>query len=141
MLQLSVIAMRILAIVILTVAAAGASAYAPGTEAEIRERIQPFGQLRVAVSEETDDAVAEVREPRSGQAIYNQFCVACHQSGVAGSPLMTAEAWEPRIAQGMDVLYSTVLNGKGAMPAGGTCFDCSEEELRATTDWMVESVQ
>lgn len=141
MLQLSVIATRLLAIVILTAAAAGASAYAPGTEAEIRERIQAFGELRVAASEEGDEGVAEVREPRSGEAIYNQFCVACHQVGVAGAPQMTAAAWEPRIAQGMDVLYATTLNGKGAMPAGGTCFDCTEDELRATVDWMVESVQ
>lgn len=141
MLQLSVIATRMLAIAILTAAAAGASAYAPGTDAEIRERIQPFGQLRVAVSEATEGAVAEVREPRSGAAIYGQFCVACHQSGVAGAPQLTATAWEPRIAQGMDALYATTFNGKGAMPAGGTCFDCSEDELRVTVDWMVESVQ
>lgn len=141
MLQLSVIATRLLPIVILTAAAAGASAYAPGTDAEIRERIQPFGQLRVAASEETESAVAEVSEPRAGEAIYGQFCVACHQAGVAGAPLMTSEAWEPRIAQGMDVLYASTLNGKGAMPAGGTCFDCSEDELKGTVDWMVESVQ
>lgn len=142
MLQLSVIATRLLAIAILTAAAAGASAYAPGTEAEIRERTQPFGQLRVAASEgEGEGEVAQASEPRSGQEVYNQFCVACHQAGVAGAPQLTAEAWEPRIAQGMDVLYATTLNGKGAMPAGGTCFDCSEEELRATVDWMVESVQ
>lgn len=142
MLQLSINAMRLLAIVILTAAAAGATASAPGTEAEIRERIAPFGQLRVLAREsDAEAAVAVERAPRDGQAIYNQFCAACHVSGVAGAPLMTAEAWAPRIAQGMDVLYATTINGKGAMPPGGTCFDCTEEELKKTVDWMVESVQ
>ncbi len=142
MLQLSVIATRMLAIVILTAAAAGASAFAPGTEAEIRERIAPFGQLRVlATEDEGDTAVAVQREPRNPEAIYNQFCLTCHQSGVAGAPLMTADAWAPRIAQGIDTLYATTINGKGAMPPGGTCFDCTEEELKKTVDWMVESVQ
>ncbi|MCC5871158.1 MAG: cytochrome c5 family protein [Gammaproteobacteria bacterium] len=142
MLHLSVIATRVLAIVILTAAAAGASAFAPGTEAEIRERIAPFGQLRVVATEEEGEAeVVAQREPRDPQAIYNQFCASCHVGGVAGAPLMTAEAWEPRIAQGMDTLYATTINGKGAMPPGGTCFDCTEEELKKTVDWMVESVQ
>ena len=142
MLQLSVFATRTLAIVILTAAAAGASAFAPGTDAEIRERIAPFGQLRVLASAEDDAPVAAVeRAPREAQAIYDQFCATCHRVGVAGAPLMTADAWAPRIAQGMDTLYATTINGKGAMPPGGTCFDCTEDELIKTVDWMVESVQ
>lgn len=142
MLPLSVIATRLLAIVILIAAAAGASAFAPGTEAEIRERIAPFGQLRVqAVATEDEAEVVAQREPRDPEAIYNQFCGTCHVAGVAGAPRMTAEAWAPRIAEGMDALYATTFNGRGAMPPRGTCFDCTDEELTKTVDWMVESVQ
>ncbi|MCC5887609.1 MAG: cytochrome c5 family protein [Gammaproteobacteria bacterium] len=142
MLHLSVIATRLLAIVILIAAAAGASAFAPGTEAEIRERIAPFGQLRVQATDEEDEGeVVAQREPRDAEAIYDQFCGTCHIGGIAGAPRMTAEAWEPRIAEGMEALYATTFNGRGAMPPRGTCFDCTDEELIKTVDWMVESVQ
>lgn len=143
MLQLPVIATRLLAIVILIAAAGSVSARPAGTDAEIRERIAPFGKLRVLEPDDADVDVAEVveRETRDPEAIYERFCATCHVGGVAGAPLMTAEAWEPRIALGMEALYTSTIEGKGAMPPGGTCFDCSEEELKKTVDWMVESVQ
>ncbi len=143
MLQLPVIAMRLLAIALVTVATSSAVAFAPGTDAEIRERIKPFGQLRLPEADNgTEEAVAATeREPRAADAIYAQFCGTCHEAGVAGAPRMVADAWEERIEKGMDVLYASTINGLGAMPPGGTCFDCSEEELKKTVDWMVEAVQ
>ncbi len=144
MLQLPVIAMRLLAVAIIAVASSGALAIPPGTDAEIRERISPFGQLRRPQVDEDNGAVAEApveREPRAAEAIYAQFCGTCHEIGVGGAPRMVAAEWDDRIAQGMDVLYASTINGLGAMPPGGTCFDCSEDELKKTVDWMVEAVQ
>lgn len=144
MLQLPVIAMRLLAFAILAVATSGAVAVPPGTDAEIRERIKPFGQLRRPQVDEDNGAVAEApaaAAPRAAEAIYAQFCAVCHEGGVGGAPRMVADAWEDRIAKGMDELYASTINGLGAMPPGGTCFDCSQEELKKTVDWMVEAVQ
>ena len=77
-----------------------------------------------------------------GAATYNRLCQACHASGAAGAPLFgNKEAWAPRIAQGMDTLLQTVINGKGAMPPRGTCGDCSDDDLRATIEYMVSKVQ
>ena len=40
-----------------------------------------------------------------GAASFGKACKACHATGAAGSPkLGDKAAWEPRIAQGMDVL-------------------------------------
>ena len=78
-----------------------------------------------------------------GEGVYNQFCFACHMAGVSGAPkLGDNAAWEPRIAKGMDALWESTLNGVApAMPAKGTCMSCSDDELRAALDYMVESVQ
>ena len=74
-----------------------------------------------------------------GQKIYQTSCQACHAAGAAGAPkLGDKDAWAPRIAKGNDALLSSVTNGLKAMPPKGACMSCSEEELRAAMEYMVE---
>ncbi|MCR9278520.1 MAG: c-type cytochrome [Pseudomonadaceae bacterium] len=77
-----------------------------------------------------------------GEGIYNKFCFSCHAAGVAGAPkLGDVEAWAPRIAQGMDVLMKHVVEGMPpGMPAKGLCNQCSNEELAASLDYMLDSL-
>lgn len=75
----------------------------------------------------------------SGDEIYNSKCKVCHAAGVAGAPkLGDKAAWETRIAQGMDTLVANAINGLRAMPPKGTCMDCSEADLKASVEYMVE---
>jgi cytochrome c5 len=77
-----------------------------------------------------------------GEQIYQSKCNACHGTGVAGAPkLDDANAWAPRIAQGMDTLLANATTGLNAMPPKGTCADCSEADLKAAVEYMVEQVQ
>lgn len=138
MAQLFVRASRLLVVFAIALAAFGAQAYAPGTDAQIRDRIEPYGQLRREARDETAEAAE--REPRSGEEIYGQFCSNCHENGVAGAPQLVADAWDARIDKGVDELYDNTINGINAMPAGGTCNDCSEDELRATVDYMLDQL-
>jgi cytochrome c5 len=74
-----------------------------------------------------------------GQAIYQQSCQSCHASGVAGAPkLGDKEAWAPRIAAGMDAIMNAVMNGKNAMPPKGACMSCSDDDLKAAAQYMVD---
>lgn len=74
-----------------------------------------------------------------GKQTYDTYCQACHNTGVAGAPKAGDKAaWEPRVAQGMEVLMNTAVNGKGAMPPKGTCMSCSDDELKAAIKYMVE---
>ena len=74
-----------------------------------------------------------------GQKIYQASCQSCHAAGVAGAPkLGDKEAWAPRIAKGKDALLMSVTNGLNVMPPKGTCMSCSDEELSAAVDYMVE---
>jgi cytochrome c5 len=74
-----------------------------------------------------------------GQSIYKASCQACHAAGVAGAPkLGDKDAWAPRIAKGNDAMYLSLKNGLNAMPPKGACMSCSEDELRAAMEYMVE---
>ena len=75
---------------------------------------------------------------RSGEAVCQGTCVACHGSGAADAPkLGDKAAWAPRIAQGTDVLIEHALHGFKAMPAKGACGNCSDAEIKAAVDYVV----
>jgi cytochrome c5 len=131
---------------LVAVAAALLAACAPapeGTRSEIAERIAPVGGVDSSAMEMVAAAPAVPAAPRSGEAVYSTYCVACHMSGAAGAPKYgDATAWAPRIAKGKDALYASTYNGlNGVMPARGTCMDCSDEELQATVDYMVAAAE
>ncbi len=74
---------------------------------------------------------------QDGKAVYDKACHICHSMGVAGAPKLQNKAeWAPRLAQGMDALVATVKKGKGAMPPGGMCTDCSVDDYKAAIEYM-----
>jgi cytochrome c5 len=119
-----------------------ADAVPPGTEDEIRARLSPFGS--VCRAGEDCGAAAAVADtgPKSGQDVYDQFCFACHATGASDAPLFAdADAWAPRIDKGMETLISSTINGIGVMPAKGTCMNCSDDELTAAVEYIVDNSQ
>ncbi|MEQ8952542.1 MAG: c-type cytochrome [Gammaproteobacteria bacterium] len=88
--------------------------------------------------------LAQLTEGLDVEAKYMASCFACHSTGAAGAPKVgagNAEAWEPRLEKGMDAMMANVINGLNTMPPKGLCFDCTDDDLRAIVDWMVESSQ
>ena len=69
---------------------------------------------------------------------YASSCAACHLAGAAGAPRSgDAEAWAARLrAKGMDGLVASVRNGLNAMPPGGLCNSCSDEDHVALISYM-----
>jgi cytochrome c5 len=73
-----------------------------------------------------------------GQQIYRQACAFCHDRGVAGAPKTgDVAAWNARLAQGMDALYTAAIRGKGAMPAKGGNPSLSDTDVNAAVDYMI----
>lgn len=92
----------------------------------------------------TAAAAAAEQGPRTGEQVYQQFCSTCHKTGVANAPKFADKAaWEPRIAKGKDVLYQSAINGVAgtAMTPKGSCMNCSDDELKAAVNYMVENAQ
>ena len=70
-------------------------------------------------------------------AKYQSTCFACHGTGAAGAPKAgDAQAWAPRVEQGLDTLLATVKSGKNAMPPGGLCADCSDADYKELIEYM-----
>ena len=79
--------------------------------------------------------------PRSGADIYAKSCVACHTSGVLGAPkLQDAADWAPRLEKGFDVVWQNAIKGINAMPPKGTCSSCSDDDIKAAVEHMIEGL-
>ena len=73
--------------------------------------------------------------------IYNNACQACHMAGAAGAPQLVAEQWEDRLDKGEDTLVSHAINGFNAMPARGGRTDLSDEQVRASVEYMLAQIE
>ena len=81
--------------------------------------------------------------PHPGEAVYQRYCFACHQSGVAGAPpLADKGAWAPRIATGQNAMLDNVKRGMTpGMPPRGGCPACTDAALAAAVEFMVLSAE
>ena len=108
---------------------------------DITNRIAPLGNVRIAEKSNPDDS-ATASTTRSGEAIYAAHCAICHKQGVAGAPkLGDKAAWEARVktAQSREGSFlTTVKQGLNAMPPMGTCNTCSDVELQAAINYMLQ---
>jgi cytochrome c5 len=99
------------------------------------ELIKPVAQLNFK------DASAP-RAMQTGEQIYKAVCSACHASGAAGAPKFgDMGAWASRLGKGYDGLLTSVLKGKGAMPArgGANPTDVSDYELGRAVVYLANS--
>ena len=131
----------VLALLLLGTACSEKETTAPREAAPAAQVAEPEAMAPEPVAEPaaTQAAVEPPATSVDGQKIYQSSCQACHVAGVAGAPkLGDKEAWAPRIAKGNDALLLSVKNGLKAMPPKGTCMSCSEDELRAAMEYMVE---
>ena len=97
--------------------------------------IKPVAQLNFK------DASAP-REIQTGEQVYKAVCSSCHASGAAGAPKFgDAAAWSARLGKGYDALLTSVLKGKGAMPArgGSNPADVSDYELGRAVVYLTGS--
>ncbi len=77
---------------------------------------------------------------RSGGKLFNTFCVACHMQGVAGAPKLGNSAdWLPRREKGMPTLLKHAIEGLNAMPPRGMCSNCSDDEIQAAIQFMLDN--
>jgi cytochrome c5 len=99
----------IILVVQLVLSRPGADPQALAPEA-VAARIQPVARLEFG-------APAAAPGARSGEAIVQSVCAACHQAGVAKAPKIgDRNEWAAPIKQGLNALVQSVIKGKGAMP-------------------------
>ena len=91
--------------------------------------------LPTSLSIAAEDAVFDAEQT------YQATCFACHGTGAAHSPEVGDQIeWEIRMEKGMDTLVQNTITGlNGIMPPRGLCVSCSDEQLTAIVEFMLES--
>ena len=70
---------------------------------------------------------------------YTQTCAVCHEEGTRGAPIPgVVDDWSYRLDYGVEELYLNTVEGMGEMPPRGACADCSDEEIEAIVDFMLQ---
>ena len=122
----------------------------------LAKRVGAVGSLKIMSEEEAAAARAEAAAagaattevaaagPVNGESVYNAACFACHNTGVAGSPIIgDIPTWEPRIAQGLEVLLDHAINGfqgaTGVMPARGGNAALTDAQVSAAVEYMIQA--
>ncbi|MCB1888272.1 MAG: cytochrome c5 family protein [Rhodocyclaceae bacterium] len=86
------------------------------------------------------------RDNLVGTAVFRSTCALCHGPGIAGAPRLDhREAWLPRLAAGVDVLYQHAIDGyrgeQGLMPPRGGNPSLTDDEVRSAVDYMISRSQ
>lgn len=100
---------------------------------------------KVADSRQQKTAQAEQSAGGSlaaGEKVYRSVCGSCHDSGVAGAPMLTDAAnWKSRIMQGKQILYNHAINGFNAMPPKGGRPELTDKQVKAAVDYQLSEAQ
>lgn len=127
----------LLTVVIWPLSMLGKGGTSAGDSDEAELRIQPVARVEMQLA-----AVKTDGKPRSGEAVYNTICKACHETGVTGAPKTGDKAaWGPRLATGAAALLKSAAAGKGAMPARGGAADLTDDELKAAVTYLTSKVK
>lgn len=133
-------------LLVLSMVVCSLAVFAGPQEDAIAERIKKVGTVCIEGSDcvqSPGTTTIAVVDSNGAESNYNKTCATCHKIGIAGAPKFAdAAQWESRIAKGMDTLYASSINGMPpGMPAKGMCFSCSDDDLKAIVDYMVEAVK
>ncbi|MDR3389976.1 MAG: c-type cytochrome [Rudaea sp.] len=130
----------------------------PEYKQEIQARIAPVGGAYAgdtgrAALLAAQDAAKKAAEGQvayggtlDGKTIFGDLCQTCHTNAATGAPVLSDKAaWAPRVAEGIDTLFTHAINGftgsKGTMPAKGGNPSLTDAQVKATVQWMVSQVK
>lgn len=130
----------------------------PTATKRVQQRIAPAGAVYAGTTGASAQAAAQTAAlakaasqsayggSTDGKTIFDNLCTACHTTGVGKAPTLDHAHWDARIAQGKDTLYKHAIEGYtgpdgGIMPPKGGNPALTEEQVRATVDWMLSNLK
>jgi cytochrome c5 len=88
----------------------------------------------------THEVAVTVNTGRSGEAVYQQVCMACHTSGVNEAPKFgDGEAWAELIEEGYGILVYESIKGEGMMPPRGGDMTLTDMEMARAVAYMANA--
>lgn len=106
------------------------------------DRIAIATYLKTVVSEEPMGLEASDAKPtlKRGKQVYVSACILCHQNGEMAAPRIgNGSNWYRRLqASGLTGLYRHAINGYNSMPIKGACVTCSDNDIIASVDYLLD---
>jgi cytochrome c5 len=97
--------------------------------------------LKTVVSEEPMGVSPSEHQPtlKRGKQVYVNTCILCHQTGkMSAPPIGNAANWYLRLkSRGLTGLYRHTIYGYNSMPIKGACVTCSDHDLMAAVDYIL----
>ncbi len=82
-------------------------------------------------------------DPEADKKIFKEYCASCHAPrpiiDINAPKINDKTAWKIRHKRGIKSLLKTTIEGVGAMPARGGCFECSDAQLRAAVCYILRN--
>jgi cytochrome c5 len=83
---------------------------------------------------------------RFGEEVFETHCANCHSGGFggffSGAPdIDDPDDWKDLTPKGIDGLTATTISGIGEMAARGGCMECTDAEIRAAIEHILQQVQ
>ena len=108
--------------------------------------IPEMGDTEELEIEQVNKQVCSACHTMNGEQIYKRVCTSCHTMGIVGAPKLGEQSnWTPRIAKGMDTLFTNALQGfrgeMGIMPPRGGQANLLDEEVKAAVIYMMDAVK
>ncbi|MFC1565948.1 c-type cytochrome [Candidatus Neomarinimicrobiota bacterium] len=82
----------------------------------------------------------------SGKTTFHSYCYICHENAIGEVTMLTDKArWTVNRANDIETLVQHVQDGYtgnyGTMPPKGACKECSEDDLRNATFYMMREAR
>lgn len=82
-------------------------------------------------------------DPDAGKKIFKEFCASCHSKtpaiSVNAPKINDKSVWGALNQLGVKKLLAITVQGRGAMPARGGCFECSDALLEEAIRYMLKA--
>jgi cytochrome c5 len=113
---------------------------------EPHENERPVAAASSPPGEETSPAGADASQASSdkydlalGKLVFNHTCLTCHGNSVRDAPRVgDMHVWQPRLAQGLEILIQHVLEGHGRMPAKGGYTTLTDHEVSSAVAYVYQ---
>ncbi len=81
-------------------------------------------------------------KPDNSELLYQMICSGCHDTGASGTPQLTEPThWTGILAKPREDVYRNTIDGYREMPERGLCYICTDKQIRATVDYILDRVR
>ncbi len=99
----------------------------------------PSGKEDSPAAADTSQATSDKYDLALGKSVFNHTCLTCHGNSVRDAPRVgDMQAWQPRLAQGLETLIQHALEGHGRMPAKGGYTTLTDHEVSSAVAYVYQ---